>query len=190
MEIIAEKKKAILESTLKLIKENGFHGTPMSLVAKKAGVAAGTIYHYFDSKDTLIMELFEYTQFRLQQAMLKNLREDMDFKEGFFLRWTSRYHFFIQNPDVLFFIEQFVNSPYFPRCPQERNERIQNEIKQFIGIGKEQGVFRDLDQNLMSIMVHSSIITAAKIQIDGKLVLGENEISQLAQMMWDSIRKQ
>ena len=39
-EIIAEKKKAIFESTLELVRENGFHGTPMSLVAKKAGVAA------------------------------------------------------------------------------------------------------------------------------------------------------
>jgi AcrR family transcriptional regulator len=56
-EIIAEKKKAIFESTLELVRENGFHGTPMSLVAKKAGVAAGTIYHYFESKDALIIAL-------------------------------------------------------------------------------------------------------------------------------------
>jgi TetR/AcrR family transcriptional repressor of multidrug resistance operon len=189
LEILAEKKKAILESTLKLIKENGFHGTPMSLVAKRAGVAAGTIYHYFDSKDTLIMELFAYTQYRIQEALQGNLQEDMDLKESFFLRWISRCQFYIQNPDVLFFMEQFVNSPYYPRCPQEQNERIQNEIKQFMALGHQKGVLRDLDPKLMAIMIHSSIMTAAKVHLDGKVTLGDKEFRQLAQMIWDSIRK-
>ncbi|WP_183906882.1 TetR/AcrR family transcriptional regulator [Rufibacter immobilis] len=187
--MIAEKKKAILESTLKLIKENGFHGTPMSQVAKKAGVAAGTIYHYFDSKDTLIMELFSYTQYMIQAAMQESLREDMDFRENFFLRWISRCQFYIQNPDVLFFIEQFVNSPYFPRCSKEQNEFSQNEIIQFIRLGHQNGILRDLDPKLMSIMIHSSIMTAAKVHLDGKFSLAEKEFKQLAQMIWDSIRK-
>ncbi|ALJ00034.1 TetR/AcrR family transcriptional regulator [Rufibacter tibetensis] len=189
MEIIAEKKKAILESTLKLIKENGFHGTPMSLVAKRAGVAAGTIYHYFDSKDTLIMELFTYTQNQVQQAMERNLRDDMGLKESFFLRWISRCQFYIQNPNVLFFIEQFVNSPYYPRCPQEQEERVQNEIRQFIKLAQQHGILRDLDYRLMAIMIHSSIMTAAKVHLDGKVQLTDKEFNQLAQMVWDSIRK-
>ena len=52
---IPGKRKAILKSTLELIKDNGFHGTPISLIAKNAGVASGTIYHYFPSKDAIIM---------------------------------------------------------------------------------------------------------------------------------------
>ena len=43
MDDIAQKKQAIFESTLELIKDHGFHGAPVSLVAKNAGVAAGTI---------------------------------------------------------------------------------------------------------------------------------------------------
>ena len=49
-----DKRTAIFESTLALVREQGFHGTPMSQVAKKAGVAAGTLYLYFESKDHLI----------------------------------------------------------------------------------------------------------------------------------------
>src|SRR5690606_31556619 len=65
MDNVTDKKKAIFESTLELIKENGFHGTPMSLVAKNACVAAGTIYHYFKSKDELICELYAYNRGRI-----------------------------------------------------------------------------------------------------------------------------
>ncbi|PTS95622.1 TetR family transcriptional regulator, partial [Pedobacter sp. HMWF019] len=56
------KRDAILNSTLELVKSHGFHGAPMSQIAKNANVAAGTIYHYFDSKETLIIELYIRTK--------------------------------------------------------------------------------------------------------------------------------
>lgn len=54
-----EKREKIFNATLKLIAENGFHGTAMSRVAKEAGVSAGIIYHYFENKDELIIELYK-----------------------------------------------------------------------------------------------------------------------------------
>ncbi|MEO8862417.1 MAG: TetR/AcrR family transcriptional regulator, partial [Ginsengibacter sp.] len=66
---INDKKEAVLKSTLELIKDNGFHGTPISLIAKKAGVASGTIYHYFPSKDSIIMALHYRIKTEMVQAM-------------------------------------------------------------------------------------------------------------------------
>ncbi len=43
----------IIESALKLWKEKGFAATKMEDVAKKAGVAKGTVYLYFKSKEAL-----------------------------------------------------------------------------------------------------------------------------------------
>ena len=45
------KRDLILQTTLELITELGFHATPMSLIIKKSDVASGTIYHYFKSKE-------------------------------------------------------------------------------------------------------------------------------------------
>ena len=55
-----DKRTAILQATLRLISENGFHGTAMSKVAKEAGVSAGIIYHYFDSKDDRFTNQIEH----------------------------------------------------------------------------------------------------------------------------------
>jgi AcrR family transcriptional regulator len=41
-------------ATLKLITEHGFHATPVSMIASEAGVGAGTIYRYFESKEAII----------------------------------------------------------------------------------------------------------------------------------------
>ncbi|WP_205499969.1 TetR/AcrR family transcriptional regulator [Rufibacter psychrotolerans] len=189
MAMMAEKKKAILESTLKLIKENGFHGTPMSQVAKKAGVAAGTIYHYFDSKDTLIQELYTYTQYRLLDAIKENSREDMDYKARFFSHWISRCMFYIQNPNSLFFMEQFVNSPYVQRCSKEQDERFQKEVIQFIESGIENNYLRPMNPRLMRMMIYSSALTAAKLHLSEQLTLSQADLQQLAQMVWDGIKK-
>jgi TetR/AcrR family fatty acid metabolism transcriptional regulator len=44
---------------VKVFARNGFHATRVSEVAKAAGVADGTIYLYFKSKEELLVSLFE-----------------------------------------------------------------------------------------------------------------------------------
>lgn len=46
-----DKRDEIIRAAKELIAEHGFHGAPMARVAEEAGVAAGTIYRYFESKD-------------------------------------------------------------------------------------------------------------------------------------------
>ena len=53
----SDKRTDILRAALQLIAERGFHAAPMAEIAEKAGVAAGTIYRYFENKDILINEL-------------------------------------------------------------------------------------------------------------------------------------
>ena len=54
----ADKREAILAAALHLIARLGLHATPISAVAKEAGVAAGTLYLYFPSKEAMINALY------------------------------------------------------------------------------------------------------------------------------------
>jgi len=54
-----DKRERILAAAVKVFAKSGFHGTRVSEVAKAAGVADGTIYLYFRSKDELLVSLFE-----------------------------------------------------------------------------------------------------------------------------------
>ena len=53
-----DKREAILAAALRLIARLGLHAAPMSAVAREAGVAAGTLYLYFPSKDAMINALY------------------------------------------------------------------------------------------------------------------------------------
>ena len=54
----AEKREAILAAALRLIARLGLHNTPVSAVAREAGVASGTLYLYFPSKEAMINALY------------------------------------------------------------------------------------------------------------------------------------
>lgn len=53
------KYKQIIEAAVIAIAENGYHHTQISKIAKQAGVADGTIYLYFKSKEDILISLFQ-----------------------------------------------------------------------------------------------------------------------------------
>ena len=54
-----ERRKEILESATRLFRERGFDSTGVQQVAASAGVAAGTVYLYFPSKEAILVALKE-----------------------------------------------------------------------------------------------------------------------------------
>ena len=70
-----DKRERILDAAVRVFARKGFHATRVSEVAKAAGVADGTIYLYFDSKDALLVSLFEHRVQRLLTFLETELRE-------------------------------------------------------------------------------------------------------------------
>src|SRR5689334_9737095 len=68
-----DKRDRILKAAVKVFARNGFYATRVSEVAKAAGVADGTIYLYFKSKDELLVSLFEDRVERLLSFMKDDL---------------------------------------------------------------------------------------------------------------------
>ena len=56
-----DKRDAILKAATKVFARNGYFQSQVADVAREAGVAAGTVYLYFRSKDDLLVSLFERT---------------------------------------------------------------------------------------------------------------------------------
>src|SRR5204862_368329 len=62
-----------LAAAVKVFAKSGFHGTRVSEIAKAAGVADGTIYLYFRSKEELLVSLFEDRVSKLLSYMREEL---------------------------------------------------------------------------------------------------------------------
>lgn len=106
-----DKENAILEATLSLIAERGFHNTPMSMIAKQASVSAGIVYHYFDNKDALIHELYKDIKRRYAEALLQ-VDATVGWAVYFEHVWLNAFTFYVSHPAETRFLEQYENSPF------------------------------------------------------------------------------
>ena len=61
---------AILEAAEELIAKHGLHSAALVQIAKRAGVAVGTLYNYFTDRDALIRGLFESRRATLRPRLL------------------------------------------------------------------------------------------------------------------------
>jgi len=184
------KKEAVLNSTLALIKEHGFHGTPMSQIAKHAGVAAGTIYHYFESKDALIIELYIDIKNKLAVAIMEGYDESRSYKDRFFTMLTNQYNYYVKNQNALFFLEQYTNSPYAKNFPEKDSEVFVNKIHTFFNYGMENAYFKNIDSRLLAPTIKGTLVAAANFQLSEHMAFTKDDITEVINIIWDGIKKQ
>ncbi len=179
------KQIAIFHAALNLIQEYGFHGTPVSAVAEKANVATGTIYHYFKGKDQLLQELFLYCRQQLMEVTVAAAATKCDYKEKFESIWNGHFNFYIKNPEILIFFEQYSNSPF---SENKQNQSLKSgPLLEFISKGIEKGLLKDLAVDIILIQILSNCVTYAKLHLFSKQKLSETKIQDIIAMTWDAI---
>ena len=55
---IADKPQAIIDAAIRVFARNGYYNSRVSDIAREAGIASGTIYLYFRTKDEILVTLF------------------------------------------------------------------------------------------------------------------------------------
>jgi AcrR family transcriptional regulator len=69
MTAVAHTRDRLLQAAQELIEEGGYAAAPVAAIAERAGVAAGTLYRHFDSKQELFVEVFRSVCAREERAM-------------------------------------------------------------------------------------------------------------------------
>lgn len=184
------KKTIILESTLDLVKEYGIHGFPISEVAKKGGIAVGTIYHYFEGKDQLIQELYHYVVDLIHQIALKEDDATRSFKERYFTFWTNLVNLYHAKPSILSFFEQYSNSTYYSEQSEMSKGKFYNWLFMFFEEGLNSGELRPINKEILAVLVLGNMHTSAKVQINRSLRSKDTNIDlgEIAKIVWEGIR--
>lgn len=183
-----DKRTVILKATMELITEHGFHATPMSMIARHAGVAAGTIYNYFPSKEVLINQLYGELKQKMGSALLQESKETGNIRERFFHFYRNLFEYFVQNPEEFMFLEQYANSPFISQGPQEENTQFHKPVVDFLKGGIALGILRSMEIELMTALVYGHVVAVAKLHLSGKLPITEERLSQAVQSCWDSVK--
>jgi len=72
-----DRKKAIMQAAEKLFAENGFYGTEVEQIAKTAGMAKGTVYNYFTTKEEILISIIETGIDELEKIMEQGVNKSL-----------------------------------------------------------------------------------------------------------------
>ena len=140
-----EKRIRILDAALKVFATRGFYNAKVSEVAREAGVADGTIYLYFESKDALLIALFEDRM----QRIIARANDELARSEGSVLdkiRQAIALHLslVVDDPDLAEFItvELRQSGKFVKEYDNPKFTEYLRIFRDLILAGQEQGLIR------------------------------------------------
>ncbi len=74
------KKEKIIEKSMELFKENGYHATKVETITKALGISKGNFYTYFNSKEEVLYEILDIMK-EQRIKLLNEMNIDKDPKE-------------------------------------------------------------------------------------------------------------
>ncbi|MEK7703975.1 MAG: TetR/AcrR family transcriptional regulator [Myxococcota bacterium] len=136
------KRQAILDAALALFAQRGFHGTPVPLIAAQAGVAMGTVYRHFASKDVLVNALYRHWKQTMVDTVFAQVPPGAEVREQFRALWRGLSDFAHREPLALTFLELHHHAPYLDAASQQLARDLERPAEQFIAHAQERGVVR------------------------------------------------
>lgn len=133
----------ILQSGEKIFGKHGFKQATIAEIAKSSGVAEGTIYDYFETKEALLLSITE----RHFRAHLEQMPNTFDIKSPLRkLRRFIRYHFtlYLPNRDFLklFLLDVKLNPRFYESKAYTIYQQYFNKFEELIKEGQSSGHFR------------------------------------------------
>lgn len=189
-----EKCQAIMTATLHLVADQGFHGTPTSQIASRAGVGVGSIYRYFKDKDELIHAIHTQLETKLQIALAKGLKTELADREVFIQLICNLIKHLLNNPLEFKFLEQYYNSPFGVEKKREKffvddlpGDSGEKPLINIIFRGKGRTV-KDLPMPILHSLAFGPVIFIIRDHLAGLIELHDALIRQLAEGSWDAIK--
>ncbi|MGC9403155.1 TetR/AcrR family transcriptional regulator [Vibrio genomosp. F10] len=187
--LIDDKRQKILLAAGAVVADVGLQGLSMQKLAKEAGVAAGTIYRYFDDKEHLIKELRLHVAQSIADVVQKNVDESMPLKIRYRQMWLNIWNLVGSDIAMLKNRIQYDSTPIANCSTSQQDEErgMFNEVFAFFAQGKEQGIFKQLDNELLSALSLETSVTLARKHTFGQYQLSDDAIEAAINASWDAI---
>ena len=168
-----DKREAILAAALRLIARLGLHATPMSAVAKQAGVAAGTLYLYFPSKEAMINALYLEVLEARDRSMAADAegarRDGAVGRAGLWAFWHGLARWHLDHPDASSFLLQCKSSAILTDETRESERRMNAEGLANFEHAVAAGRLRDLPIQVFWALVAGPIFLLAQMRDGGEI---------------------
>ena len=184
----ARKGDQIIQAALRVFAEHGLHGTPVPPIAAEAGVGVGTLYRYFDSKETLVNAVFKSAKSKLKDYLQEDHFED-DPRQVFHRFWNNLVRFTTDHPEEFYFLELQDHTPYLNAESRKLEWEVLSPISQFCIDGTRRGLFKTLPSDTMMAMIWGAFVGLMKASKLGYARTNRDILQQAEELCWQMLLK-
>ncbi|WP_394231766.1 TetR/AcrR family transcriptional regulator [Niallia oryzisoli] len=196
-----DKQQKIAETAVKMFAEKGYANTSTSEIAKGAGVAEGTIFRHYGTKDNLLLAVIlpfikESLPSMAENVIKEVYSEDKSFEEFLKAFLQNRWYFIFDNQELfkvivkeLLYSEDLKKEllPFF-------SETVLKRLLKIINLYKGRGELSDLPSDkilkMMFTLIAGYFVSSFVLSLEPSTNVPTDEINQLVQFIMNGIRKE
>jgi AcrR family transcriptional regulator len=155
-------REAVLEAAIHCFEEQGFDETTTALIARRAGIAVGTLYGYFRDKEEILLELLDTTVADVADLVIERLSPEH--WDGADPRDTARalidtiFHSQRVRPGLQRIMwERYFKDEAFRRPFEAIRSRARQAILDFASVLAARGLLRDIDPESASYVILNAV---------------------------------
>lgn len=149
------RKQEIIKAAAVLFSQKSYHDVTVDQIAEQVGVAKGTIYIYFESKENLYLGILEHTHETIESILVKEIEKNDPAPQKLKKVLTLIFQFYFQNRDVLRILtrdETRLIREHSDFTERWRHRRIKL-YRKILEKGIKEGSFRPANTELMALII-------------------------------------
>jgi len=184
-----DKRNAILDAATRLFAERGLTAAPTSEISKQAGVAEGTLFTYFKTKDDLINALYREIKLELADTMMSDFPRKKNIRTKLRHVWDRYVNWGIANSRQRKVLAQLTVSEVLTKVSRDAGSAPFVEFQIMIRDAIEQRVFRnDVPVELISKSLSALVEATIDLTVSNRSKAKQYRDSGF-QMFWAGITK-
>ncbi|MEO0733871.1 MAG: TetR/AcrR family transcriptional regulator [Bacteroidota bacterium] len=184
-----QKLEAIIQATLELTRERGLAGVKMNALAKRAGIATGSLYTYFKDKQDLLLSVYHYVRERGAVYLRDSLDLNQDLADrirttvGHYADYVGRHR------EAIGFIDDLKRSPFItPEALAEVTEQYRFLQQLFIE-GQAAGLIREDDPERLLLVIDGIIKAVIDFQFLRQRPYDREVRQACRELAWAAVKK-
>lgn len=180
---VVDRAAAVRGALVRLVARQGFHGASMSAIAKEAGVATGTAYVHYPSKDELVVASYVEVKQELGAAAAADVAPTDPPEERFRRLWFGMHEHLRADPDRARFLQQVDTSPY---ADEAHARSLATEEDQLLAAASAPDIAEMLAPLPLVVLYDLGFGPVVRL-VASELQLDRDDLEQLCRACWRAI---
>lgn len=186
------KAREIFAATLHEVAEHGLASLSIEAVAKRAGVATGTVYVYHKGKEALLDALYLATKKELASAIFEALLvpegAGLPVRLAFLKTCAAYVDYLMSHRAAVAFMHEMQRSPLVSEKTRAEARAVAAPLGELLERGKREALLKDLETPFMIAFLTGTVDELARYLETLPPKARRAQRDQIAQICWDALK--